>query len=284
MQRRQHTVTKSPTSLEEQLKEKGKPLDFSSSTRQGFTAIEVVVVVAILAILSGISMVSYACFVEQVRARTAIAALTQIYKECKVEIARNGTGSFSDVNLDGYAIDSDDQSCEGKSSTKLVAAVPNIPSEYPLLTINIDTGLKSFEFRGEKGNDIDYCIDMICTPEVKHDPYLDPIHGDKCRKDGRTAMVTTDAWKSGGQRLWTGCYDKNWKIIWDPCKDSFAGCKSSSFRTNYGWFPCVTDGKKYIMDNRAGPPVVAQACTGSEPVSEDPKPKVYCWPPREDCE
>jgi prepilin-type N-terminal cleavage/methylation domain-containing protein len=272
-----------PTKPWDQTTEKRQTVSANSCTADGFTLVEIVVTVVVLAILSGLSISAFGCIVKQARARVAAATLTQIYNECNIKKAQNTDPVFTLTSLNGYAIDSDNQSCAGKSSTNLVAAVPSNPSEYPLLTINTQTGLQSFEFRGEKGNDIDYCINIICTPEVKHDPYLDPIHGDKCRKDGRTAMVTADAWTSGGQRLWTGCYDKNWKIIWDPCKDNYTGCWSSSFRTNYGWFPCVTDGKKYIMDNRAGPPVVAKACNGSEPISEETKPNVYCWPPREDC-
>lgn len=250
----------------------------------GFSLIELVVAVSILAILSALAIINLTCFTRKARATTAFYALKQIYKECQSQPSIGKAAEFTNSNLNGYTIDSDGKSCGGKLKSSLIAAIPSDTENYPLIKLNANSGAITYEFRSQSGNDFEQCLALMCTPKVQHNPYFDPIHGDKCRQDGRTAMWTSDARKSGGMRLWTGCYDKNWKIIWDPCKSNYAGCESKSFRTNYGWFPCVEDGKKYIMNNRAGPPVTGKACSGAEPISDAPKANIYCWPPKEKCE
>ena len=84
------------------------------------------------------------------------------------------------------------------------------------------------------------------------DPFLDPIHGDKCTKF-RTSKVYE------GKRLVTGCYGENWEWLPDPCVNSKypQGCSPYSFRTSQGWFPCVSGKRKYHFKVPKGHPKVS---------------------------
>ena len=84
------------------------------------------------------------------------------------------------------------------------------------------------------------------------DPFLDPIHGDKCT-GFRTSMVHE------GKRLVTGCYGENGKWLPDPCVNSKypQGCFPYSFRTSHGWFPCVSGKRKYHFKVPKGHPKVS---------------------------
>ncbi len=91
------------------------------------------------------------------------------------------------------------------------------------------------------------------------DPYLDPIHGDKCEKF-RSSMVHYSGTRGRNHfRLETGCYGHNGKWLPDPCANSKypQGCFPYSFKTSQGWFPCVSGNKKYFFKVPKGHPQVS---------------------------
>ncbi len=96
--------------------------------------------------------------------------------------------------------------------------------------------------------------------EKKHNPYLDPIHGDKCTQFRSSMMFQ-------GLRLQTGCYGEpgsgpkgnGWHP--DPCAYSRypSGCSSYAFRTSQGWFPCVANKEKFYYKVPKGNPRVTSS-------------------------
>ena len=154
------------------------------------------------------------------------------------ELSETQDAKFAPKNLNSYQIQSDgSNSCGGASGTGLISAIPIDNSKLPTFILAANTFELKYDFKGIKGNSISECFPLICgTSTLVHDPNLDPIHGEKCTQF-RTSMV-----RNG--KVETGCYGdphpdsaNGWYP--DPCAQTPQGCRSTSFYTNYGWYPCT---------------------------------------------
>jgi len=248
----------------------------------GFSLIELVVAVAVLAILSAVAIPSFLCFQRKSQATAALATLKQIQSECEInELSETQNVKFTPKNLNSYQIQSDgSNSCGGASGTGLISAIPIDTSKLPTFILVANTSELTYEFKGIKGNSISECLPLICgTSTLIHDPNLDPIQGAKCTQF-RTSMV-----RNG--KVETGCYGdphpdsaNGWYP--DPCAQTPQGCRSTSFYTNYGWYPCTAGEDEFNFKMPAGfPETKSRKCNAFNP--EPPPRNCYCYPPRDNC-
>ena len=248
----------------------------------GFSLIELVFVVAVLAILSAVAIPSFFCFQRKSQATAALATLKQIQAECEInKLEETQDAKFSPKNLNSYQIQSDgSNSCDGASGTALISAIPIDTSKLPTFTLAANTYELRYDFKGIKGNSISECLPLICgTSTLVHDPNRDPIHGAKCTKF-RTSMV-----RNG--KVETGCYGdphpdsaNGWHP--DPCALTPQGCRSTSFYTNYGWYPCTAGEDEFNFKMPTGfPETKSRNCNAFNP--EPPPRNCYCYPQRENC-
>jgi len=106
----------------------------------GFSLIELVVVVAVLAILAAIAIPSFTSINDKARASAAANTLANVVKECAVEIANTGSGSYNSFDLDGYAAITG-AACPPTGTTTLT--VDPINTNLPSFTYNWGTGAKT---------------------------------------------------------------------------------------------------------------------------------------------
>ena len=244
--------------------------------------IELVVVVAVLAILSAIAIPSFFCFQRKSKATAALASLKKIQTECLMhKFKKTEDAKFSSIILDSYQIQSDgSNSCDGAIETGLIRAIPADTSKLPTFILTANTYVLTYEFKGLGGSSISDCLPLICgTSTLVHDPNSDPIHGSKCTQF-RTSMV-----RDG--KVETGCYGdphpgsaNGWYP--DPCALTSQGCRSTSFYTNYGWFPCTAGEDQFKFKLPDGfPETNSRNCNAFNP--EPPPRQCYCYPPRDNC-
>ena len=248
----------------------------------GFSLIEIVVAVAVLAILSALAIPSFLCFQRKSQATAALATLKQIQSECKInELRETQDAKFAPKYLNSYQIQSDgSNSCDGASGTGLISAIPIDTSKLPTFILAANTLELTYDFKGLKGNSISECLPLICgTSTLIHDPTLDPIQGAKCTQF-RTSMV-----RNG--KVETGCYGdphpdsaNGWYP--DPCAQTPQGCRSTSFYTSHGWFPCTAGEDEFNFKMPNGlPETKSRECNAFNP--EPPLRNCYCFPPRDNC-
>tara|TARA_B100000212_G_scaffold331418_1_gene298620 strand:+ start:171 stop:1004 length:834 start_codon:yes stop_codon:yes gene_type:complete len=135
--------------------------NLKENNNKGFSLIELVVVVAVLAILSAIAIPSFICFPKRARATAALAALRQINTECALKEAEAKPEIFTSSALYGYTIQtSGSNSCAG--SNGVISAVPDNTNELPTFNLIFETGSLTYDFKGKTGNDLKYCLGLIC--------------------------------------------------------------------------------------------------------------------------
>ena len=247
----------------------------SKRDNEGFTLVELVVVIATLAILGAVAIPSFVCLIPKSRATAALAAMQQIQKECIIKKSFDEQEIFSDNNLQGYQMSTNN--CKGTGANGLISAIPDDTEIAPTFILDTKNDELSYNFRGKTGTDLNICLKMICgNVEPEHDPNLDPIHGDEC--DFRTAVYRGD-----GKTVMTGCYYKN-KFMKDPCALTRAGCNRWSFTPSHGQgvYPCVSDGKKYNFRQPKGR-VAVQSRPCNSPRPEPKWRNCYCFPPKNPC-
>ena len=154
---------------------------------EGFTLVELIVVTIIMGILAQIGLVSFNRYTRRTQAFAAKTALRNIKTECESNQDLDSEEIFTSINLNGYSLLPEGSvSCYGDPETGLISAIPNEVDKNHI-----------FYYRHSTGTII---TALMAEPEPEHDPYLDPIHGDKCTK------FRTSIYRGDGKTIMTGCY------------------------------------------------------------------------------
>ncbi len=125
--------------------------------------LELVINVAVLAVLSAIAIPTLTCFPRRAQATVALFQMRQFQKQC---ILNRHQDILPEVFINrsmifGYQFKTEgSDNCQGQG---LFSAIPDNTNQMPIFYFSSDTGLLTYGFKGEIGNDFQHCLKLICS-------------------------------------------------------------------------------------------------------------------------